>query len=103
MLVTFKCRDGDRRVEGRLGESLMRIAVRNDIEGVIGECGGEMSCGTCHVYVPEEWLSRLPGPSLAESEILEVIEEVAPQSRLACQLELTEELDGITVTVPNPQ
>jgi 2Fe-2S ferredoxin len=91
----------DLSVEAEAGASIMRTAVDNDVPGIIGECGGEMSCGTCHVYVQEPWATRLAPPGEEESAMLDVVEDPQPDSRLGCQIPVTGELDGITVTVPH--
>ena len=78
----------------------MQVAVNNDIPGVIGECGGEMSCATCHVYVDEAWTGRIRSMSSAEEEIVEVVENPEPNSRLGCQIPLSDAQDRIVVTVP---
>ena len=82
-------------------ESLMRAAVRNNVEGIAGECGGGLTCATCHVYVDPEWAARLPPPDADELEMLEfTAAERCSNSRLSCQLRMAEELDGLRVIVP---
>ena len=98
--ITFIDGDlGEREVKFSDGESVMTVAVNNDVAGIEGECGGEMSCGTCHVYVSQAWLTRVPRPSAEEVEMLEVVDDQRPESRLGCQITLTGEMDGIVVTV----
>lgn len=80
-------------------DSVMSVAVNNDVPGLLGECGGDMSCGTCHVYVDTEWTDAVGKPSEAELEMLEVSVDPRPESRLGCQIELDARLDGLTVTV----
>ncbi|MFV2178573.1 2Fe-2S iron-sulfur cluster-binding protein [Actinomadura sp. LOL_016] len=92
--------DEDRSVDVESGTTVMRAAVANDVPGITGECGGEMSCGTCHVYVREQWPDRLPPPD-EEAGMLEVIDDPEPTSRLGCQIHVGDDLDGITVTVPH--
>lgn len=89
----------DREVTFVDGDSVMTAAVNGNVAGIEGECGGELSCGTCHVYLGEPWASQVPPPSPEEEEMLEVVEDQRPDSRLGCQVELTESLDGIVVTV----
>lgn len=100
--ITFRFADGnaDREVAFEPGQSVMQAAVNKDIPGVIGECGGEMSCATCHVYVEAAWTQRVRPMSSAEEEIVEVVENPRPESRLGCQIPLTDAHDGIVVTVP---
>jgi 2Fe-2S ferredoxin len=104
MRVTFIDIDGEtREVEGRPGENAMRCATEHLVAGIIGECGGAMACATCHGYVDEGWLSKLPPPSEQELEMLTGCIDVRPNSRLTCQIKLTDALDGITITVPESQ
>lgn len=104
--VTFVGPNGQgSTVDVPIGENVMRAALNNDIDGVIGECGGGLSCATCHCYVDDEW-TELVGPpsSQAELELLESAgSEVKPNSRLSCQVEMTEALDGLVVHVPETQ
>lgn len=86
-------------IEGNEGESLMHVAVRNGVPGIEGECGGELSCATCHVYVDSEWVSKLRPPSQDEEELLESVEDVRDDSRLGCQIRLSAEIDGIVAKV----
>ena len=100
MRVKFK---GESRVweaDAVEGESLMQVAVKNGVEGIIGECGGEMSCATCHVYVAVPWSERLPPASLDERELLEMVDGLRDESRLSCQIRVSSRFDGIEVEVP---
>lgn len=90
-------------VEGLSGDSVMETAIDNDIDGIIAECGGACSCATCHVYVDPDWLDRLPAPEPIEDGMLDCVLDRRPNSRLSCQIRLRDELDGITVTVPDSQ
>ena len=86
------------------GQSLMRAAVDADIDGIKADCGGVMTCATCHVYVDPAWLGRLPPPTTDEDAMLEMT--AAPRaatSRLSCQIALAAELDGLTVVLPDTQ
>ena len=82
------------------GVSLMKAAVSNDVPGIVGECGGEMTCATCHVHVTEGWNAALSGRSDEEEELLEMVDDFKSCSRLSCQIKLTDELNGLTVVVP---
>jgi len=97
--------DGTERiVEVPKGCSVMYGATRNGIRGIEGECGGFANCATCHVYVAEEWLSKLDTASEHEYEMLDgTVTGRRHNSRLGCQLPVTERLDGITVTMPEQQ
>lgn len=91
-------------LEVPVGTSLMQAATINDISGIIGDCGGDASCATCHVLVQEEYMSKLPAPSQSEDEMLDYTAMArAPNSRLSCQIVMTEDLDGVTVQIANPQ
>ena len=81
----------------------METAIDNDIDGIIAECGGACSCATCHVYVDEAWLDRLRQPEPLEDGMLDCVLDRRPNSRLSCQIRLNEDLDGITVRVPDSQ
>lgn len=99
--MIFRGADGvGRAAEFADGDTVMTVAVNNDIPGIIGECGGEMSCGTCHVYVDARWAAALPARGRDEEDMIEVVDDPREASRLGCQLTLTGELDGLTVVVP---
>jgi 2Fe-2S ferredoxin len=86
------------------GRNLMKAAVENLIPGIVGECGGDLSCATCHVFVDEAWADRLPPRSVDEEQMLDVTsEEPTDTSRLCCQIRATSDLDGIIVHVPATQ
>lgn len=98
--ITFTTVDGaEHPVDAEDGESLMQLALRNRVPGIIGECGGEMSCGTCHVFVGEPWASQLPPASADERDLLEMTDECRAESRLGCQVRACAELDGLRVDV----
>lgn len=99
--VTFVSADGDRRIlEAREGETLMSVAVRNGVPGIEGECGGELSCGTCHVHVAEDWSDRLKPASDDETDMLEVVDSPSARSRLCCQIRASSAVDGLVLEVP---
>ena len=97
--------DGSRHtLAGRAGQSLMRAAVDAGIAGIKADCGGMMSCATCHVMVEPAWAPRLPAPSRDEAAMLEMTAAPrVPTSRLSCQIVLDRELDGLTATLPETQ
>ncbi len=104
--VTFIAFDGaEQTAEVPVGENVMRGALYNGVDGIVGECGGGLSCATCHCYVDEAWVAAVGGPSSqAEEELLEsAATEVRPNSRLSCQIELTGALDGLVVHTPETQ
>ncbi len=88
-----------------VGENVMRGALYNGIDGIVGECGGGLSCATCHCYVDDAWTGKVGGPATdAEKELLEqAATEVKPTSRLSCQIEMTDALDGLVVHLPEAQ
>ena len=83
--------------------SVMEGAIQNDIPGIDADCGGSMACATCHVYVEENWLNKLPKAEDAEIDMIDMAYEPKKNSRLSCQLIVTNELDGLTVTTPAKQ
>ena len=87
------------------GMTVMHLAVGNLIDGIDALCGGVMQCGTCHCYIAEEWTGKVGGPGEGEAAMLEALEgvEVRPTSRLSCQIQLSEDLDGLVVEVPQDQ
>ena len=103
--VTFVQASGERKsVQGLEGESVMQVARRHLVPGIVADCGGELSCATCHVMVEEQWLSALPSRTPDEDEMLECTAEMPTAcSRLACQLRLTPALEGLVVHVPRSQ
>ena len=81
----------------------MQGAVERGINGIDADCGGNCACATCHVYVDEEWLSKIPPPSPAEEATLEFVPEPRRTSRLSCQIDVVPELDGLIVRLPERQ
>ena len=99
--ITYIAPDGaERRIEAANGISLMQLALSNGVPGIIGECGGVMSCATCHVYVDEAWYERLAPPQQAERDMLEFADDPTEFSRLGCQIKVRDELNGLIVRVP---
>ena len=98
--ITFSQLDGtSKSVDAEEGVNLMRVGVDSAVPGIEGECGGEMSCATCHVYVGEKWQGLLPAQSEDEMALLEFTESFREgESRLACQIRVAPELDGLDVT-----
>lgn len=85
------------------GSSVMEAAVDNFIDGIVGECGGVLSCATCHCYVDEKWQNKLEPASEQEEDMLDMAIEPRENSRLSCQIELNDELDGLVVHLPKTQ
>lgn len=86
--------------DAEVGHTLMEVAKAHGIEGVMGDCGGGCACATCHVYVDEAWRAKVGEADEIESEMLDMVSNIVrPGSRLSCQINLTEELDGLIVAV----
>lgn len=103
--INFVHHDGRREAaSAHEGDSAMFAALSHGIDGIIAECGGGAVCATCHVYVDEDWLAKLPAPSLDEDELLEgVATERKPNSRLSCQIKMNDGLDGLVLQLPERQ
>lgn len=102
--VTFVQPSGEQQVvEIMNGTSVMEGAVDNNIDGVVAACGGCCSCSTCHVYVDPRFAERVGQPDEAEQDVLEFAIDPDQRSRLSCQLEMSDELDGLIVHVPAEQ
>ncbi|KAB7742690.1 MULTISPECIES: 2Fe-2S iron-sulfur cluster-binding protein [Parvibaculum] len=85
------------------GLTLMEGAVKNMVPGIDADCGGACACATCMIYVPEEWLAKIPGKEDMEETMLDFCEHTQANSRLSCQIKVTPELDGIRVSLPESQ
>ena len=90
-------------IEVANGLSVMEGAVQNNIPGIDADCGGSMACATCHVYVKEEWFNKLPKKEDGEEDMLDMAFEPKKNSRLSCQLVVSDELDGLVVSIPSKQ
>ncbi len=102
MQATWKLADGrEITLDVTEGINLMEAATQRGVPGIIGECGGSMSCATCHVVVDPAWAERAGTPSAFEDDMLDITEAGRqPTSRLSCQIRMTAALDGILVSVP---
>ena len=100
--VVYVTTSGEQRViDAEVGDSVMSAAVRNGVPGIIGECGGNASCATCHVWVRDDFLDLVGGPGDLEDDLLDLgVADRRDSSRLGCQVPLTDELDGLVVEVP---
>ena len=85
------------------GLTVMEGAIQNDIPGIDADCGGSMACATCHVYVEEKWLDKIPKAEEAEVDMIDMAFEPKKNSRLSCQLIVTDELNGLTIITPEKQ
>ena len=92
-------------VDVPVGLSVMRGAVDNNVPGIDADCGGECACATCHVYLEPEWLAKIGTPAAGsqEASMLSFAAVAQPNSRLSCQIAMTEELDGLVVRMPEGQ
>ena len=103
--IIYISHQGDRHeIDVPLGDSVMEGAVRNSIDGIVAECGGNCLCATCHVYVEEQFLPLLPPVGDEQDAMLDsTASERKPNSRLSCQIAVRPELDGLTVHMPESQ
>ena len=90
-------------VEAPIGQSIMEVAINNDIEEVLAECGGSMSCATCHVHIAPEWFEKIESPTEIEIELVECAIEPDEYSRLSCQILMRDEYEGMVVNLPASQ
>jgi 2Fe-2S ferredoxin len=97
------CDGTSRIIDGDDGTSVMKAAINNEVPGILGDCGGALTCATCHVYVDEAWLSRTGEAGEIEQTMLECAIDPQSNSRLCCQIEISSELDGLVVRVPKTQ
>ena len=102
--VTYIEHDGTAHTIDLLaGESVMRGAVDNEVPGIDADCGGACACATCHVYVDEAWRDKVGAPSPMEEDMLDFGFDVRPNSRLSCQIKVSDDLDGLVVATPERQ
>ena len=102
--ITYIDKDGNSKtIEVEKGLTVMEGAIQNDIPGIDADCGGSMACSTCHVYVEEKWFDKLPKAEDAEVDMIDMAYEPKKNSRLSCQLIVSDELDGLIITTPAKQ
>jgi 2Fe-2S ferredoxin len=102
--ITYNTHDNQTHtIDIQSGLTVMEGAVQNDIPGIDADCGGGMACATCHVYVKEEWLDKLPAKEDGEEDMLDMAYEPNKFSRLSCQIIVSDELDGLIVSIPSKQ
>jgi len=104
--INYVAADGTRsEIDVPVGENVMHGALYNGVEGIVGECGGALACATCHCYVDGAWTAKIGVPaSDDEREMLEnATAQLKPNSRLTCQITVTEELDGLIIHMPKSQ
>ncbi|MBV8838273.1 MAG: 2Fe-2S iron-sulfur cluster binding domain-containing protein [Alphaproteobacteria bacterium] len=90
-------------VDAEVGATVMETAIKNAVPGIEAECGGACACATCHVYIEDAWREKVGGPSPMEEDMLDFGYDVRPNSRLSCQIKVTDTLDGLTVRIPERQ
>ena len=95
--------DKTHTVDVQKGLTVMEGAVQNDVPGIDADCGGGMACATCHVYVNEDWIDKLPAKEDGEEDMLDMAFEPKKNSRLSCQITVSDELDGLVVSIPSKQ
>ena len=102
--ITYVESTGQRRtIDVPKGLSVMEGAIQNKIPGIDADCGGGMACATCHVYVKEEWFDKLSKKEDGEEDMLDMAFEPKKNSRLSCQLVVSDEIDGLIVNIPSKQ
>jgi ferredoxin, 2Fe-2S len=102
--ITFIEHSGEKRtVDAEPGATVMETAIKNMIPGIEAECGGACACATCHVYIDDAWREKVGPPTPMEEDMLDFGYDVRENSRLSCQIRVTEELNGLVVTTPERQ
>tara|TARA_B100000963_G_scaffold11157_1_gene8669 strand:- start:118 stop:438 length:321 start_codon:yes stop_codon:yes gene_type:complete len=102
--ITYKDHEGNSKtIEVEKGLSVMEGAIQNEIPGIDADCGGSMACATCHVYVSENWFDKIPKADDGEVDMIDMAFEPKKNSRLSCQILVSDELDGLEVTTPEKQ
>ena len=102
--IIYKDYNGNSKtIDVENGLTVMEGAIQNDIPGIDADCGGSMACATCHVYVEDKWLNKIKKAEEAEVDMIDMAHEPKKNSRLSCQLIVSNELDGLIVTTPEKQ
>ena len=102
--ITFNTHDDKTHtVDVQNGLTVMEGAIQNDVPGIDADCGGGMACATCHVYVNEDWTDKLPAKEDGEEDMLDMAFEPKSNSRLSCQITVSDELNGLIVNIPTKQ
>ncbi len=102
--ITYITHDNQNHtIDVQNGLSVMEGAVQNDIPGIDADCGGGMACATCHVYVNDEWFDKIPSKEDGEEDMLDMAFEPKKNSRLSCQIIVSDELDGLIISIPQKQ
>ena len=102
--ITYTTHDNQNHtIDVQNGLTVMEGAVQNDIPGIDADCGGGMACATCHVYINEDWLDKLPTKEDGEEDMLDMAYEPKKNSRLSCQIVVSDEIDGLVLNIPSKQ
>lgn len=102
--ITFIQHDGsEQQVEADVGQSIMQVALNNQVPGILGDCGGNCSCATCHGYIDKAWAAQIPVAQGYERDMLSCASALTEDSRLTCQVIVSPELDGLVVRLPESQ
>lgn len=102
--LIFVQHDGsEQRVQAEVGQSVMQAALNNRVPGILGDCGGNCSCATCHGYVERTWANHMPAAQPYEHDMLSCALDLGEGSRLTCQIIVTPELDGLVIKLPASQ
>jgi len=102
--ITFIQHNGtEQTVDGLPGMSVMETAVKNQVAGIDADCGGACACATCHVYIEPDWVEKVGARNPMEEDMLDFAFDVRDNSRLSCQIKVSDALDGLRVKVPEKQ
>lgn len=102
--ITFVEANGAEHViDAKNGATIMETAIQNLVPGIEAECGGALACATCHVYVDAAWREKAGEPTPMEEDMLDFAYDVQPESRLSCQIKVSDDLDGVIVRIPERQ
>ena len=102
--ITYKDHQGNSKtIDVDNGLSVMEGAIQKEIPGIDADCGGSMACATCHVYVSDEWINKISKPEDAEIDMIDMAYEPKKNSRLSCQLMVSDQIDGLVVNLPEKQ
>ena len=102
--ITFIQNNGtEQTVDAVAGSTVMEAAVKNQVPGIDADCGGACACATCHVYVDPDWFAKLPARAAMEEDMLDFAFDVRDNSRLSCQIKVSDAIDGLRVNVPAKQ
>ena len=102
--ITYIEHDGaERTIDAKIGDTLMETALSNDIPGIDADCGGACACATCHIYVTDKWLDIIGKAEDLELDMLSIVDDARISSRLSCQIEVTQDMDGLVIKTPESQ